>query len=142
MRKRTREPWRSAAEHGRTLGGLSLNLIVRDIAKSLPFYTEALGFTALYSDEDYAALARDGVSIQLHADHAYEHMPWGPELARGTRRGLGAEIRILGIDPQSVEGAAARTGSVVMTTAVRAHGWRDVIVADPDGYVFAVGTAT
>lgn len=137
-----REPWRSAAEHGRTLGGLSLNLIVRDVAKSLPFYTEALGFTALYSDEDYAALVRDGVNIQLHADHTYEHVPWAPDLARGTRRGLGAEIRILGIDPALAEPAAARTGSVLMTTAVRAHGWRDCLVADPDGYVFAVGVAT
>ena len=34
----------SAGEYGRTLAGLSLNLIVRDVARSTPFYTEVLGF--------------------------------------------------------------------------------------------------
>ena len=48
MRKRTTEPWMTAAEYGRTLGGLSVNLIVRDVARSLPFYTQVLGLTALH----------------------------------------------------------------------------------------------
>ncbi|MGH2498508.1 MAG: VOC family protein, partial [Candidatus Limnocylindria bacterium] len=88
MRKRTGASWRTAAEHGRTLAGLTINLIVRDIARSLPFYTGALGCRVLYSDADYAALEREGVRLQLHADHAYEHMPWANALASGAPRGL------------------------------------------------------
>jgi len=30
-------PFMSAHEYGRTLAGLSLNLIVRDVARSIPF---------------------------------------------------------------------------------------------------------
>src|SRR5438105_4033000 len=97
--KRTGQPWQTPAAYGRTLMGLSVNLIVRDVARSLPFYTDVLGFTALYGDADYAALERDGMRLQLHADHAYDGMPWAPELAAGGRRGLGAEIRLLGLYP-------------------------------------------
>lgn len=32
--------------------------------------------------------------------------------------------------------------TVLLPTAVReSHGWRDCVVADPDGYTFAVGQA-
>lgn len=141
-KKRTGEPWRTAAEYGRDLAGLSLNLLVRDVAKSLPFYTDVLGFRAEYSDVDFAALERDGVRIQLHADHTYDGMPWAPRLSAPAQRGLGAEIRIMGIDPDGVERVArARGATVLVPAADTAHGWRDCIIEDPDGYTFAVGVA-
>jgi|SRR5207253_247606 len=141
--KRTGQPWQTPAAYGRTLMGLSVNLIVRDVASSLPFYTDVLGFTALYGDADYAALERDGMRLQLHADHAYDGMPWAPELAAGGRRGLGAEIRLLGIDPSEAERRArARGDRVVIATQSTPHGWRECYLADPDGYVFAVGLPT
>ncbi len=143
---RTGEPWMPAREYGRTLSGLSLNLLVRDVQRSLPFYTQVLGLRALYSDVDYAALEGPGataqVRIQLHADHTYDKMPWAGELARTERRGLGAEIRILGVDPDRAEGAAKEGGFKVMIPAGDfAHGWRACFVEDPDGYTFAVGVA-
>ena len=95
MRKRKTQPWMTAAEYGRTLDGLSVNIIVRDVARSLPFYTQVLALTALYSDDDFAALEGQGVRLQLHADHTYERMPWASPLRDPGKRGLGAEIRIL-----------------------------------------------
>lgn len=142
MRKRTGEPWLTAGEYGRTLAGLSLNLIVRDIARSVFFYRDVLGFSAPYSDPDFAALERDGVRIQLHADHTYEDMPWASPLASGSPRGLGAEIRLFGIDPDGVERAARERGvSVLIASRDTSHGWRECYVQDPDGYVIAVGAA-
>lgn len=141
MKKRTAQPWMSAAEYGRTLTGLTVNLIVRDIGRSVPFYTTVLGLRLLHSDADFAAFEGEGVRLQLHADHTYERMPWAPRLASGERRGLGAEIRILGIDPDAAERRARDAGFTVLV-AVRdwPHGWRDSILEDPDGYAFAVGT--
>ncbi len=140
MKKRTGDPWMTSAAYGRTLAGLSLNLIVRDVARSLPFYTDVLGFRALYSDPDFAALERDGTRIQLHADHTYEKMPWAERLASGEARGLGAEVRLLGLDPDAAERAARRLGTPVpRETKTAGHGWREVYLEDPDGYVFAVG---
>src|SRR5436309_12894448 len=93
----------SAADYGRTLTGLTLNLIVRDVSLSLPFYTWVLGLRALYSDPDFAALAGHGVRLLLDADHTYEAQRWPPRLAEKGERGLGAETRILGIDPDAAE---------------------------------------
>ncbi len=143
MKKRSGEPWMSAAAYGRTLTGLSLNLLVRDVARSLSFYRDVLGFAILYSDPDFAALRRDATQLQLHADHTYESMPWAKELASGARRGLGAEVRILGLDPDVAERAARERGHrVLLATASTPHGWRETYLEDADGYVFAVGMPT
>ena len=130
----------SAADYGRTLSGLSVNLIVRDIGRSVPFYTDVLEMRRLYSDEDFAAFERDGVRLQLHADHTYAGMPWAARLTDSSPRGLGAEIRILGIDPDAAE-KRARDAGFTVAVPVRdwPHGWRDCLLEDPDGYTFAVG---
>lgn len=135
-----------ADAYGRTLAGLSLNLIVRDVARSLPFYRDVLGFAVRYADVDFAALEHQGITgsgafkLQLHADHTYDATPWHAELAAGVRRGLGAEVRILGLDPEAVERRARAAGATVLVASGdRRFGWRDVTLSDPDGYTFAVG---
>ncbi len=130
----------SAADYGRTLTGLSVNLIVRDVGRSIPFYIGVLELRLLYSDDDFAAFERDGAKLQLHADHTYARMPWADRLSEGTRRGLGAEIRILGIDPDAAEKRAREAGfTVAVPVRDWPHGWRDCVLEDPDGYTFAVG---
>ena len=64
-RKRTGTPWMTADAYGKTLAGLSLNLIVRDVATSVPFYRDVLGFTLHYSDPDMA-----GAPARHDAGHA------------------------------------------------------------------------
>ena len=130
----------SAADYGRTLSGLSVNLIVRDVARSIPFYSGVLELRLLYSDEDFAAFEREGVRLQLHADHTYAQMPWASRLRDESKRGLGAEIRILGLDPDRAEKRARDAGFTVLVPARDwPHGWRDCVLEDPDGYTFAVG---
>ncbi|HEY8785208.1 MAG TPA: VOC family protein [Candidatus Limnocylindria bacterium] len=130
----------SAADYGRTLSGLSVNLIVRDVPRSIPFYIRVLELRLLYSDEDFAAFEREGVRLQLHADHTYARMPWATRLRESSPRGLGAEIRILGIDPDAAEQRARDSGfTVAVPVRDWPHGWRDCLLEDPDGYTFAVG---
>jgi len=139
-KKRTGDPWMPADEYGKTLVGLTVNLIVRDVARSVRFYGGVLGFRALYSDADFAALERDGMRLTLHADHAYDGVPWTGRLAGLAKRGSGAEIRLLGIDPDEVARRAREGGAPVLYGPLaKAHGWREVHVEDPDGYVLAVG---
>lgn len=140
MKKRTGEPWMSAADYGRTLPAFSVNLLVRDVTRSLQFYEEVLGALVQYSDVDFAALKAGGVDLMLHADHTYDDHPWYGRLAAGEGRGLGAELRLLALDPAAVEERAQGAGAkVVKTVTERGHGWREVMVEDPDGYVWAVG---
>ena len=140
--KRTGTPWMASDAYGKTLAGLSLNLIVRDVAASVPFYRDVLGMTVHYADADMAALQLDTTQIVLHADHTYDKQPWAGRLAAVGKRGLGAEIRILGIDPDAAERKAKDRGASVLVGARDwPHGWRDVLLEDPDGYTFAVGMA-
>lgn len=131
-----------APEFARTLEGITVNLMVRDIADSLPFYTDVLGLKELYSDPDFAALEGPaGRHLMLHADHTLDHS--AAETARLSvpgKRGTGAEIRLLGLDPDVVE-ARARAGGFTVNASTKTypHGWRECRLEDSNGYMFAVG---
>jgi catechol 2,3-dioxygenase-like lactoylglutathione lyase family enzyme len=137
---RTGDPFMSAFDYGRQLPKFSVNLLVRNIAASLPFYRDVLGATVRYSDGDFAALELIGVGFQLHADHTFDHHPLHARLQGAGVRGVGAELRLLGVDPDAVEARAKAAGTEVLQSARDyRHGWREVYVADPDGYVWVLG---
>jgi uncharacterized glyoxalase superfamily protein PhnB len=142
--KRSGAAWMPADDYGRGLPKFSVNLLVRDVQASLPFYRDVLGATVHYADEDFAALNLAGVEFMLHSDHAYDHHPLHTYvgLVDAGRRGLGAELRVMGVDPDAAEIRAKAAGvKIVQPAADYPHGWRDVMLADPDGYVWAVGVA-
>jgi uncharacterized glyoxalase superfamily protein PhnB len=139
---RTGDAWMPAGDYGRSLPRFSVNLLVRDVARSVPFYRDVLGATVRYADGDFAALVLQGVDFMLHADHTYDHHPLYERLKAPGQRGTGAELRVLGIDPDAVEARARAAGATILQPAQDfAHGWRDVMVVDPDGYIWAVGVA-
>jgi len=138
--KSTSEPWMPADEYGRSLPPLTINLLSADVPRSVAFHRDVLQATVAYSDVDFAALNLRGVDFMLHADHAYEGHPWHARLLAREPRGLGAELRLFGVDPDQVEARARSAGAtIVASTSDKPHGWREVMVADPDGYVWAVG---
>ncbi len=140
MKKRQGEPWIPAAAYGHLLPAFTVNLLVRDIDAALPFYRDVLAATVHYADPDFAAVRVGGAEIMLHADHSYDAHPWYDALKSGTQRGLGAELRLLGLDPDHVaRRAAAGRFRIVRPVTVRGHGWREVMVEDASGYVWAVG---
>jgi uncharacterized glyoxalase superfamily protein PhnB len=137
---RTGDAWMPADEYGRTLPKFSANLLVRDLSRSLFFYERVLGATVHYSDGDFAALALNGVEFMLHADHTYDHHPLYTRLQVEGKRGTGAELRVMGIDPDMLQKRAEAAGAIILQpVADFPHGWRDVILEDPDGYIWAVG---
>jgi predicted enzyme related to lactoylglutathione lyase len=131
-----------AEEYGRSLPAVTINLLVRDMDRSVAFYREVLGAEARYFDPDFAAMRVRGVDFMLHTDHTYEVHPWFAALTRGDARGLGAELRLFGVDPdQAVARARAARATVLAAPVDKPHGWREAWIADPDGYVWAVGSA-
>jgi uncharacterized glyoxalase superfamily protein PhnB len=134
--------WMPADTYGRSLPRFTVNLLVRDVAKSLPFYRDVLLATVHYADSDFAALELNGTAFMLHADHTYDHHPSGARLRASGPRGTGAELRVMGIDPDALEARARAAGVHVLQPAKDfPHGWRDVMLEDPDGYTWAVGVA-
>jgi predicted enzyme related to lactoylglutathione lyase len=138
--RRTGDAWMRADEYGRTMARFSVNLLVRDVERSIPFYKDVLGATVRYADQDFAALNLQGVEFMLHVDHTYDHHPLFERLKAGGPRGTGAEIRVMGIDPDAAEKRAKGLGAKIIQAAMDfPHGWRDVMLEDPDGYIWAVG---
>jgi len=143
VKKRTSDPWIPGDRYGRMLPAFMANLVVRDVARAVAFYRDVLQAAVHYADPDFAAVKVGGAELMLHADHTYDKHAWYPRLAGGERRGLGAELRLLGVDPDAVEGRArAADALIVQPAATKGHGWREVMVEDPDGYVWAVGIPT
>ncbi len=143
MKKRTGDPWMPADRYGRSLPAFMVNLVVRDIARAVAFYREVMSARVLYADADFAALQLAGHDMMLHADHTYDQHAWYPRLGNGGARGLGAELRLFGVDPDALEERARKSGAVVVQSSTsKGHGWREVMVEDPDGYMWAVGVAT
>ncbi len=141
-KKRTGEPWMPAAEYGRSLPAFTVNLLVRDIPRAVAFYRDVLEAEVRYSDPDFAALRLGRLDFMLHGDHTYEGHPWHGMLTSGDGRGLGAELRLLGVDPDRLAERARAAGATVLGPAIdKAHGWREAWIQDPDGYVWAVGRA-
>ena len=130
-------PWMEADTYGRSLSGLSINLLVKDVGRCLEFHREVLGASELYSDPDFAAFEFENVSWMLHADHTYDAHPLAELLQGGQSRGLGAEIRLHGRDPDLAENAARRLGYRVLQPVMdKPHGLREVFLLDPEGYLW------
>jgi catechol 2,3-dioxygenase-like lactoylglutathione lyase family enzyme len=137
---RTGDAFIPAGAYGRSLPKFTVNLLVRNVANSLPFYRDVLGVTVHYWDNDFAAFSLLGTDFMLHADHAYDHHPLHAPLMAARERGVGAELRFLGVDPDEVERRAKRGGTIILQPAKDfAHGWREVTLLDPDGYIWTVG---
>jgi uncharacterized glyoxalase superfamily protein PhnB len=137
---RTGDAFMPADRYGRSLPKFSANLLVRKVATSIEFYRDVLGATIRYWDNDFAALSILGIDFMLHADHAYDHHPLYVSLSAARERGVGAELRFLGIDPDQVEARARESGTQIVQPAKDfRHGWREVTLLDPDGYIWTVG---
>ena len=138
------KPWMAADDYGRSLSGLGINLLVRDVARSVEFAKTILLARVVYADADFAVLryetGRTAAEWMLHADHTYSSHPLLALTGDGAVRGAGAEIRLYDLDPDAaVRRAEARGDTVLQGATDKPHGLRECYIADPDGYVWVPG---
>ena len=137
MKLRIGEPWMPAPEYGRNLTGLTINLLVRDVETALSFEQQVLGVNVVYNDPDIAVLRFGDAEWMVHADHTYQDHPLHGSLGQDIIRGIGAELRLHGCDPDVAEAAARDNGYTVLEGASdRPHGLREAYIIDPDGYIW------
>ena len=142
MKRATTAPWKSPGDYGRSLRGLGVNLLVRDMDAALPFHTEVLDAEVVHADPDFAVLRRGVAEWMLHADHTYQDHPLHGSLTADLARGIGAEIRLYGRDPDAAEAAARRLDFTVLQDAAdKPHGLREAFLIDADGYLWVPGVA-
>ena len=135
-----RDTFPSAEEYGRSLKGLGVNLLVRDVDRAITFAETVLGARLVYGDKDFAVL-RQGpagpsqAEWMLHADGTYHSHPLPGLLSDVHIRGAGVEIRLYACDPdQAVAAAQAHDYHVLAPAADKPHGMREAHILDPDGY--------
>jgi catechol 2,3-dioxygenase-like lactoylglutathione lyase family enzyme len=137
------DPWMPAADYGRSLKGLGINLLVQDIERALRFQKEVLGAEVVYADPDFAVLRGFDAEWMLHADHTYSDHPLRGSLRADLARGLGVELRLHGCNPDAAETKARAMGEVVLAGAMdKPHGLREAYLVDPDGYVWVPDVPT
>ncbi len=98
----------SAADFGRALKGLGVNILTRDVKAKVAFLTEVFAMQAHRVTADFAILTYGGEAVfQVHADHTYHSHPLPALLPEAGARGGagGVELRLYDTDPDA---AAAR----------------------------------
>ncbi len=128
----------SAADFGRALQGLTVNLLVRDVAREVAFLEAVFGMRGHRVGPDFAILDYAGQLIQLHADQSYHANPLPSLLPEAGPRGAGIELRLHETDPDAaVRRAEAYPGAVILAPAAdKPHGLREAYILCENGYAW------
>jgi catechol 2,3-dioxygenase-like lactoylglutathione lyase family enzyme len=113
------------------------NLLVRDVAKSLTFYRDVLGFTLGETVPDkepfvFVWMKKDDVSVFLNDIKAAAHDY--PPAASMPQGGTAALFFII----TDVDGYHAKVGpkaQVIMPLKTQFYGMREFAITDPDGHI-------
>ena len=125
------------ATFGRSLSGIGLNLLVRDVFAMAAFAREVLGLGVHRLSGDFCLLSHEGGLIQVHRDATFHAHPVLGLVPEGVRGG-GLQVYLFGIDPD----AAARRAEAAGATVAEApsgtpHGLRECTILSPEGYAFS-----
>ena len=125
----------TAPEMGHLLEGFGINLLVKQVERSVEFLHKVLEFEIRRQSNDYAVLAHRNRLYQLHADSTYAAHPLLAHLPEAGLRGAGVELRLYEVDPDAAEKRARAGGyEVLQASADKPHGLRECFLLDPDGY--------
>ena len=138
MKKSIKTPFMAAANYGKSLDGLSINLLSSLLPRALVFQSEVLAAEILHEDEDLLIVRGYGGDWMVHADHTYDKHPMLADARSVDRRGGGVELRLHGCDPDKASNKAQELGFRIIDGPrdQPGHGLREVHILDDDGYVW------
>ena len=127
----------SAEDFGRSLQGLGLNLLVRDVPGHAAFLTALFDMQAQRVTPDFAILIYHGQVFQLHSDGSFGDHPLLGLVPESPPRGAGIELRLYHSDPDLAVGKAGPLGGTVLQKPTdKPHGLREATILCPDGYAW------
>ncbi|KUJ78128.1 glyoxalase [Ruegeria marisrubri] len=122
---------------GRSLRGLGLNLLVRDVRAECAFLESVFGMNCHQVTEDFAIVTYGTQVFQLHADGTYHSNPLLGLLPETPPRGAGIEIRLYDTDPDVAESRAVEIGVTILQPAAdKPHGLRETYILCENGYAW------
>lgn len=127
----------TADRFGRSLRGIGLNLLVRDVPGECAFLETVFAMTCHQVTRDFAIVAYGPQLFQLHADGTYHSNPLLGLLPQTPPRGAGIEIRLYDSDPDLAAARAAAFGATVLQApADKPHGLREAYLLCANGYAW------
>lgn len=127
----------SAESFGRSLRGIGLNLLVRNVRAECAFLETVFGMSSHRVSDDFAILSLGDQMLQLHGDHTYQSNPLLGLLPETPPRGAGIEIRLYDCDPDHAAARAeAAGGTLLQPPADKPHGLREAYILCPNGYAW------
>ncbi len=126
------------ADFGRSLTGLGLNLLCRDVRGMAAFLAGTFGLGVHRLSGDFALIRHGAELIQLHSDATFARHPLQGLLPENPPRGAGVQVYLFGIDPDlAVARAPAHGGTVIEPPTDKPHGLREATILAPEGQAFS-----
>ncbi|EBA16907.1 hypothetical protein RSK20926_08057 [Roseobacter sp. SK209-2-6] len=126
-----------ADSFGRSLRGIGLNLVVRDVLAEITFLETVFGMKAHQPSKDFAIVTYEGQIFQLHSDGTYAKNPLLGLLPENPPRGAGIEIRLYESDPDiAVEQAREAGFTILQEPTDKPHGLREAFILCDNGYAW------
>lgn len=127
----------SAADFGRALKGLGVNILTRNVKAKVAFLTEVFAMQAHRVTADFAILTYGDAVFQVHADHTYHSHPLPALLPEVGARGAGVELRLYDTDPDAAAVRAEALGATLLQAPEnKPHGLRECVILDAEGYAW------
>jgi predicted enzyme related to lactoylglutathione lyase len=128
----------SAADFGRSLMGIGVNLLSPDVRALAGFLHEVFGLRVHRLSDSFAIVTHHDMVLQLHADGAFGAHPLLGLVPEMPPRGAGAQFYLFWIDPDAAAARAEARGDVVIEPPKdKPHGLRECTVLSPEGYAFS-----
>ena len=127
----------SADEFDRSLSGFGINILIKDVCRTMYFLKRVFALKCHQVSNDFAIVSHENHVLQLHADHTYHSHPMIDLIPENPPRGLGIEIRLYDCDPDAaVKNAETCEYHVIEPALTKPHGLREAFIQCNDGYVW------
>lgn len=122
---------------GRSLRGIGLNLLVRDVPAQCAFLNAVFDMQAHQVSADFAIVTYGTQVFQIHSDGTYHANPLLELLPETPPRGAGIEIRLYDTDPDAAATRAEIAGAVILQAPTdKPHGLRECYILCDNGYAW------
>ena len=127
----------SAGDFGKSLSGVGLNILVRDVLAHCAFLETVFAVKTHRASADFAIVTYGDDVFQLHSDGTYHSNPLLGVVPENPPRGGGVEIRMYDTDPDEAVARAKDAGAVILQEPTnKPHGLREAYILCADGYAW------
>ena len=127
----------SAEDFGKSLRGIGINMLVRDVRRTAAFLEDVFKVGVHRLSDDFAIITYGDQVFQLHSDGTYHSNPLLTLLPENPPRGAGLEIHFYDTDPdEAATRAEARAAVILQEPTDKPHGLRETYILCDDGYAW------